>query len=162
MPNNQAQEMLTLVGAPETAVRREIVLITIGVIVLIFGLALVLFAGYALMNAKSMAASVEPLSKVQGMAFNASEWEKHWVVASVTMLAVGFGLLAAGALLASSRDSGFLMLATFSLFAAVDQWLLAVFGYSAYSFERPNIVESLVFLGIVLASVIAFKARRTR
>lgn len=131
----------------------------IGVISLLIGVTLIAIAVYGLSRTESMIEILGPMAASSGVAFDALNWSAHWIAAKSVLGGVGALTLAGGVTLLLKRVWGLLLVAAAAAVAAAFPWTLKVFGAARYTFEVPDVVESLILGAIALIASLTYVFR---
>jgi hypothetical protein len=72
----------------------------------------------------------------------------HWQFSTGLYALLGFVLLVGGCLLLARHSVGALVAAVAIFLSGTASWITSMFGFSRYPFEQPNIVETVILVGL--------------
>jgi hypothetical protein len=131
----------------------------VGVISLLVGGALIAIAIYGLSSTASMIEKLVPMAASSGVAFDAPNWSAHWTAANLVFGGAGILTLAGGVALTLRKIWGLLLVAAAAAVTCAFPWVLKFAGVARYTFEVPEVIESLILGVIALVASLAYVLR---
>ena len=95
-----------------------------------------------------------------GEPFDPSDWQRHWSVSTLTLAALGGGLVLGGIAIVLRKRWGFLVLGSTLLLSAAFPWTLRLAGISRYPFEKAGWVETAAMVALACSAYFGFTAAR--
>lgn len=75
-------------------------------------------------------------------------WILHWQLSTGLYAALGLLLLIGGCLILARYSIGALVAAVAILLSGTVSWISSAAGFSRYPFEAPNVVETIILIGL--------------
>ena len=131
----------------------------VGVISLLIGGTLIAIAIYGLSSTASMIEKLGPMAASSGVAFDPLNWSAHWTASNLVFGGAGILTLAGGITLMLRKAWGLLLIAAAAAVTGAFPWVLRFVGVARYTFEAPEVIESLILGTIALVASLAYVRR---
>jgi cation transport ATPase len=138
------------------------VLRIVGVAMALIGAIAVGIGIYGLSQTSSMMDSLSQMTVQSEQHFDPHDWAKHWVISSLIFVGIGAFVLAGGVALVLRNLWGLLLVAAGAVIAATYPWIFLFCGIARYVFESADTVETIIYMAITCAAVLAYVFRRHR
>ena len=112
---------------------------TLGLMVAVLGALSTSLYAYAFTRAASMA---------EGAGEDRATWIYHWQLSTALYAGLGLILLVGGCLVLARYSVGVLVAAVAVFVSGAASWISSAVGFSRYPFEAPNLVETIILLGL--------------
>jgi hypothetical protein len=97
---------------------------------------------YAFTRASSMAGLAE------GIGEDPATYVFHWQFSTGLYAALGLALLVGGCLILARHSAGAIVSAVAIFLSGTASWITSVIGFARYPFEQPNVVETIILVGL--------------
>ncbi len=100
------------------------------------------FYAYAFTHAASMVDQPEVAIEDRAM------WVAHWQFFTGLYATLGVLLLVGGCLILARNSTGALVAAAAIFLSGIASWVIKAVGFARFPFEEPNMVESIILIGL--------------
>ena len=114
----------------------------LGLVVTLLGALATALSAYAFTRADYMADLAE------GAGEDRATWIFHWQFSTAMFAFLSLLLLLGGCLILVRRSIGALIASMAILLMGLSSWVASAVGFSRYPFEAPNVVETVLLLGL--------------
>jgi hypothetical protein len=108
---------------------------------------------YAFTRASSMA------DLAQGVGEDHATYIFHWQFTTGLYAALGLMLLVGGCLILARYSAGALVAAVAIFLSGAASWITSMMGFARYPFEQPNVVETIILVGLSGFLILLFVRR---
>jgi hypothetical protein len=89
-----------------------------------------------------------PMADLAGVTEDRAAYLFHWQLSTGLHGALGLMLLAGGCLILAKYPAGALVSAVAIFLSGTASWITSAIGFARYPFEQPNVVETVILVGL--------------